>query len=257
MIEHIGNMDTPYFNTYLYTTVTLHPSQMNNDIYKHLKSNLIKSLQGKCYKGYGHISKIYKIEDRRGGNIVAEDSSASATYQVKFSCKLCRPVKNTTIICEVNAINKSLIYLTNGPINVLIFEGHDQINQSNFIYDEKRNALLANIGNGKGVPISVGAHVKIKVVGSLLEHGSQKIIVMGTLENLATKKESDDAIMMKENDDSDYIEYNEYIKQELSNNPDSGENSNEVPEKAVSESEEETEDIESSIESSDDGEKSN
>jgi hypothetical protein len=140
---------------------------------------------------------------------------------------------------------------------VLIFEGHDQINQSNFIYDEKRNALLANIGNGKGVPISVGAHVKIKVVGSLLEHGSQKIIVMGTLESLATKKEIDEAIMTKENDDSDYVEYNEYIKRELSNDPINSENLGEVPEKVASESEDETEDIESSIESGDEGEKSN
>ena len=257
MIEHIGNMDTPYFNTYLYTTVTLHPSQMNNDIYKHLKGNLIKDLQGKCYKGYGHISKIYKIEDRKGGYIVAEDSSASATYQVKFSCKLCRPLKNTTIICEVQAINKSLIYVTNGPINVLIFEGHDQINQNNFIFDEKRNALLANIGNGKGIPVSVGTYVKIKVIGSLLENGSQKIIVMGNLENLATKKESDEAIMMKENDGSDYIEYNEYIKQELVDNNDNpdGKKTEEFPEESVTtESETETE---TETETEDDGEKSN
>ncbi len=248
MIEHIGNMETPYFNTYLYTTVTLHPSQMNNDIYKHLKSTLVKDLQGKCYKGYGHISKIYKIEDRKGGYIVAEDSSASATYQIKFSCKLCRPLKNTTIICEVIAINKSLIYVKNGPINILIFEGHDQINQSNFIYDEKRNALLANMGNGKGVPVSVGTYVKIKVVGALLEHGSQKIVVMGTLESLASKKESDEAIMMKENDDAEYVEYADYIKQELENN---------LPDEKheVSENSESVESIENETE--DEGEKSN
>lgn len=213
-------METPYFNTYLYTTVTLHPSQMNNDIYKHLKNNLIRTIQGKCYKSYGHISKIYKIEERRGGTMVPEDSSASATYQVKFSCKLCRPLKGTTIVCEVKAINKSLIHASNGPIHVLIFEGHDQINQNNFVYDEKRNALFANIGNGKGVPITPGTYVKIKVMGSLLEHGSPKIVVLGTLESLASRKESNESIMMKENDDAGFMEYNEYVKQENENNDD-------------------------------------
>ncbi len=243
-------METPYFKTYLYITVTLHPSQKNNDIYKHLKNNLTRNLQGKCYKSYGHISKIYKIEERRGGTMVPEDSSASATYQVKFSCKLCRPLKNTTIICEVKSINKSLIHVVNGPINVLIFEGHDHINQNNFVYDEKRNALLANIGNGKGIPITPGTYVKVKVINSLLEHGSPKIVVLGTLENLASRKESNDSIMMKENDDSEFVEYNKYVKQE---NNEPGEQpivDEESPESDTIES------TESSEISSDDGEKS-
>lgn len=219
-------MDTPYFNTYLYTTVTLHPSQMNNDIYKHLKNNLVKNYQGKSYKSYGYISKIYKIEERKGGMMIAEDSSASATYQVKFSCKLCRPLKNTTIICEVKAINKSLIHLVNGPINVLIFEGHDQVNQNNFIYDDKRNVLLANIGNGQGVPVTPGTYVKLRVIDSLLENISQKIIVLGTLESLATKKEINESINNKENDDAEFINYDDYIKEKGSETLENNETDN-------------------------------
>ena len=213
-------MESPFLNTYLYTTVTLHPSQMNNDIYKHLKNNLIRDLQGKCYKSYGYISKIYKIEERHGGNMIAEDSSASATYKVKFSCKLCKPLKGSTIVCEVTDINKHLVHIENGPINVLIFEGHDQINQNNFIFDEKRNVLLANMGNGKGKPVKKGTYVKIKVIDSMLEHGSERIIVIGTLESLASSEESNKAITSKENEDENFVDYNDYMSKEKNDNND-------------------------------------
>ncbi len=42
---------------------------MNNDIYKNLKENIIKKLQGKCYKSFGYISKIYKIEQILGNKV--------------------------------------------------------------------------------------------------------------------------------------------------------------------------------------------
>jgi DNA-directed RNA polymerase subunit E'/Rpb7 len=206
--------DSPYFYTYLYTNVTLHPSQFDNDIYKHLKNNLIRKIQGKCYKQYGHVTKIYKIDELSGGNIIAEDTSASALYKVKFSCKICRPLKKSIIVCEVIAINKSLIYLRNGPINVFIFEGSGNVNLNNFIYDERRNVLLANIGGGKGIPVVAGTYIKIQVINSRIVNGSNKILVFGTLENIASKEEINDSIESKENNDVQFVEYDEFIKAE-------------------------------------------
>jgi DNA-directed RNA polymerase subunit E'/Rpb7 len=95
---------------------------------------------------YGYISKIYKIEERHGGEIIAEDPTASATFKLKFSCKLCRPLKGTTIVCEVVSINKTIIGLRNGPIHMIITEGN--INLDNFVYDEKQNVCLAYAQNG-------------------------------------------------------------------------------------------------------------
>jgi DNA-directed RNA polymerase subunit E'/Rpb7 len=211
-------MDTPYFNTFLYSTVSLHPSQMTNDIYIHLKNNLIRKLVGKCYKSYGYISKIYKIEERSTGKLIAEDPTASASYDIKFSCKLCRPLKNTVIVCEVIQINKSLIYLRNGPIHVFIFEGSDNINKTNFVYDERRNVLLAVIGNGKGIPVVIGTYIKIKVDDCRIENGSNKIIVLGILESLATKNDIDDSLLIRENDNIPFVEYDEYLTKESEHN---------------------------------------
>lgn len=204
-------MNSPYFNTYLCSTVALHPSQMNNDITKHLKNNLIKNLQGKCYKNFGYVSKIYSIVEKKGGNIIAEDPSASALYDVKFTCKLCRPLINTFIICEVRGINKQLIHLANGPIQVLIFDSKDKINQDNFTYDDNKNMLLANIGNGKGIQITVGSYVKVKVISARCDNGASKIIVIGSLEKLADKSETDNDIATRENDDIEFVDYTEHV----------------------------------------------
>ena len=203
----------PYFNTYLSTTVILHPSQMDNDIYKHLKNNLINDLQNKCYINFCYIEKIYKIEERSGGKIIPEDPSASASYDVKFSCKICRPLKDTTIVCEVVGISKTIIYLRNGPIYMLIFEG--QINMDNFVYDEKRNVWLAYGASsyipGQGIPIVEGSYVKAKITDTQIENKSTRILTLGTLENIATTKESNEIIESREHDSDEFIEYDDYI----------------------------------------------
>lgn len=200
-----------YFNTTLGTEIALHPSQMDNNIYKHLKNNLIRRYQGKCFNKYGYISKIYKIESYTGGQINPEDSTASALYHIKFSCKLCHPLTNSIITCEVMGINKSIIYLQNGPIHILLFEGKDLINQEKFTYDDRRNTWLANIGDKKAIPIVAGVYINIKVINVLMKNGSDVIIVYGSLEGLATDNERNESIRVREDDDIKILEYDKFI----------------------------------------------
>lgn len=200
-------MDTSYFNTYLYSTVGLHPSQMNNDLYKHLKNNLIKKMQGRCYKHYGYLSKIYKIEEISGGEIIPEDPSASAIYKVKFSCKICNPLIGSNIICEVLAISKDIIAVRNGPINIMIFGGSGYINTQNFIFDGRKNVLIAKTGNDKGLPIVVGTYVIMKIIAKRIEHNSKNIFVIASLENIASQKLIEESIKQKEDSDNNFMEY--------------------------------------------------
>jgi DNA-directed RNA polymerase subunit E'/Rpb7 len=205
-------MSSPYFNTYLTTEIVLYPSQMNNDIYKYLKNNLIERFQDKCFQHYGYIIKIYKIEERRGGIITPEDPTASAKYIVKFSCKLCKPLKNSTIVCEILAINKAIVHLRNGPINVVVLESN--LNTNNFIFDEHRNIFLAKDGNGKtGSPVLKGSYVKIKIINSQIEDKSSRILVSGFLESLATKEEIEKMILDRERENYDYVDYDKYTLQ--------------------------------------------
>lgn len=213
-------MSGPYFNTELYCKVGLYPNQMDNEIYKNLKQNVIDKYEGKCYKSYGLIVKIYKINERSEGKLIPEDTSASAHYNIKFSCKLCKPLINSSIICEVKSISKSIIYLKNGKIEIFILDSKIDVNLNNFIYDERRNALIANIGNNKVKPVENGDFLKVNVLGVKIEDGVNKIIVIGSLENLASTEEINDYISQQDND----IYNKEDFKAKYSENNDANDN---------------------------------
>ncbi len=206
-------MSGPYFNTELYCKVGLYPNQMDNDIYKNFKQNVIKKYQGKCYKSYGLIVKVHKISERFEGKLIPEDPSASAHYNVKFSCRLCKPLIGSLVVCEVIGISKSIIYLKNGKIDIFILDSKNDVNPNNFVYDERRNALIANIGNNKGKPVENGDFLKVKVLGVKIEHGVNKIVVIGSLESMASEKESNESILQQDDDKEDFQPYDEYVQQ--------------------------------------------
>lgn len=222
----------PYFNTYLSTEIILKANQMNNDIYKHLKNNLIDKIQGKCYMDYGFIVKIFQIEERSGGKIISEDAYASASYKIKFSCKICKPLKDSFICCEVVSINKSIVYLRNGPMYMLILEGY--INTNNFIFDDNKNILLGINKSGAKIPIIQGTFVIAKITGTQIEDKSKRILMIGTLENIATDKEIKNNIELIEKDNKIFIDIDNYIdnnkeKQESKESEDNNESNLNTP----------------------------
>ena len=68
------------------------------------------SEENKCNK-YGYVIKIFKIIEYDNGVIEPENFMAFAIYNVKYSARLCKPIENTKIICEIEIINKVIIVL--------------------------------------------------------------------------------------------------------------------------------------------------
>ena len=207
------SLNTSYFNTFLTTQLAVHPKYMDNNIKKHIKAILIETFQDKCLNHYGYIYKIYKIEEMSNGILVPEDLSVSALFNIKFSCKLCRPLKNTVIICEVIGINRALIYLRNGPIYILVLEGG--INSEKFIFDDKHNVLLYQTNKSIGTQIVKGSYVKIKMVDARIEHNAKRITAMGILDDIATPEEVAEMISQKESDAGKFISYEKYVGNEV------------------------------------------
>jgi DNA-directed RNA polymerase subunit E'/Rpb7 len=206
----------PYFNTTFTKTIGLHPNQMNKKLNKNLKDNLIKKFQNKCFGSYGYIYKIYKITEKDGGLIIPENPLAPAMYKVTFQCKLCRPLRGSTIILEVKAINTNLIYLVNGPIHCVIFEGYDQINKKKFTFDERRNILVGHLDNKKGVKVGPGTFVKVKCIDLRIENGTKKITMLGILDSIASKEESEKAFIEKEQEeDLPFYDYEDYSSKDI------------------------------------------
>ena len=178
-------MSGPYVTTTLSATVNLKPRQMDNNIYKHLKENVIQKLEGKCYRKYGYISKIYEILEYSKGKIVPENPMASALFGVKFSCRLCHPIKKRQIICRVQKITKLFMNASNGPITVII----TKLNNKVFYQDPKSNKLFARIENEKSIEVTPGKYVKLTIESKSFSDMDHIIMAIGELISLATDQE--------------------------------------------------------------------
>lgn len=206
-------MSSPYINTRLYSRVTILPNQMNNDIYSHMKLNLIKRLEGKCYKNYGFITKIYEILERSDANMEPENPMAAAVYKVKFACRLCIPIKDKYIICKVEKTIPMLTSLSNGPIRVIVT--NDRINRENFILGKNGILIRSQLGVKS---LNPGDHVKIRIDSRKFNDSDSIIMCMGVLESMASLEESSRFASDEYNVEEKFTDYDKYIRAEEKQN---------------------------------------
>lgn len=210
-MSNIKYENSPYITTELTTSVSLEPSQMNNNIYKNLKNNLINRFSGKCFKDFGYISKIYDISKYSDGYIVAENPKSAARFYVTFNCKLCFPLLRKQIICKIDRANRQIMRLNNGPISVLVTT-KDRINKNIFFIDQKTGNLMAKKDN-KSVPITIGDYVKVTIESRQFNDQDTMIMAMGFIEDIATDEEVKESYE-KEFGNDETILYDDYLKLE-------------------------------------------
>lgn len=205
-------MSSPYINTKLSTSIILHPYQMDNNIYINLKKNLERKLVGKCYKQYGYVEKVIEIMNydniKNEGIIEAENVESSALYDLQFSCRLCRPLPQTQIICEISRVNKLLLTAVNGPILIIIT--YDRINNNVFFKDNNENIRYKK-GN-KSYILAPHDFVKINIQTVILQDKEEKIKAMGFMFDIATEEEKKTYYEdLYNNETNKLIDYEKYI----------------------------------------------
>lgn len=183
LIQHKVNVFNPYINTTLVCPVMLFPNQLDNKKYLHLKTNLSDKLVGKCYKSYGYITEIFKIDETSDGIIEAEDPTCSAKYIVKFSCRLCYPIEGKEIIFKIDKLNKNIIGGVNGPILAVITT--DKINKEKFYPDNNRNLRI----KGSSAMVLPEMYIKVQILKSTFSDSDTSIFVLGYLVDIANKEE--------------------------------------------------------------------
>lgn len=176
-------LHSPYIETSLRCPIMLNPTQMDNKLELYLKANLNNYTKGRCFLNYGYVVKINKIEETSDGRIEEEDSSCSAKFIVKFSCRLCLPAKNREIICKIDRMNKALISGINGPIKAIITP--DKINKENFFTDTDRNIRIKN----NSELLEPEMYIKVLILQSTFSHYDTNIIAISFLQNIATDQE--------------------------------------------------------------------
>jgi DNA-directed RNA polymerase subunit E'/Rpb7 len=222
-------ISSPYVKTYLFTTVKIMPQQMDNNIMKHIKSNLKRNVEGRNFYQYGFVNKIHDVyADKKNAYVIPEDPTSSVEYKVKFGCTMCYPLNSSIIVGTVRSAIESMMYVTNGPL-LIVVNAMDSINKSVFSFNGKLNTWLAKkdskettstsaseSGTTKYVPIKEGIHVKIRIINKKITAGEDKIICLGYLEDLATPEEvknniSDEYSVSKEVEMTEYIDVDNIV----------------------------------------------
>jgi DNA-directed RNA polymerase subunit E'/Rpb7 len=207
----------PYILTNLEGKVSIQPNQMNNNIKKFLKENIQKKYTGKNLGNYGYIVKIISIVDYSGGNIIPEDTRSSAIFSVVFSCKLCRPLRETFMTFSIQEINMAMIKLVNGPILLVCFPRlYTTINKETFIVDDKKKIIQGiDSKTGEKITLVEGIHVRVKINSMKIADNQDIIYVHGFIDRLATQEEITNSVNIRESDEINYKKFNEYAKSEF------------------------------------------
>jgi len=199
-------MASPYINTILSTPVILRPDQMNNNIYINLKNNLEYKLVNKCFLNYGYVLKIIKIIEYADGVIEAENIESSALFNLKFSCRLCLPLKGMRITCEITRINKLLIMARNGPILVVITP--DRINSTVFFKDNNNNIRYKKDDQNTPILLEPQDFIVVTIQSLKFFDRDEKIKAIGILDNVATDDEKKKYYSDKYREDEPIVDIN-------------------------------------------------
>lgn len=200
----MNNAISPYIITRLHSTIVLKPEQMNENLYNNLKQNLLIAYKNRCYKDYGCIMDIIEILSKEIGRCETEDLTASARFNVTYSCILCRPLKGTYIICKIDKLTKAVILAKNGPIAVIIIP--DKINDNNFVVFNNNIRYKDKNNNNSYQSLAPDDIIKIKILNLSFRNNADNISVIGYLDNIASTKE------IKDYYDEQYIAIGESIQ---------------------------------------------
>ena len=176
---------SPYINTKMYTTLSLPPEALHNDLYQRLKDKLVRTYEKRCFRDYGYIVKIFKILECEEAPFIPEDPFVSGQFRLSFSCRMCIPVKKRLIVASISTIQELLIVAQNGPLYIYITI--DRINDSVFFMDGN-NRLRYRIDD-KSSLLRPADFVKISVVSYTFDNRADRMKAIGFLHNIATNEE--------------------------------------------------------------------
>jgi DNA-directed RNA polymerase subunit E'/Rpb7 len=222
-------LENPYINTKLYSTVMLTPSELNNELYINIKKKLKTNLLNKCFGNYGYISNIYELFEYKNGYLHPENLASTVLFNVSFSCKICKPLINQTIIAKVDVINRVFIRLNNGPLTIVITT--DRINDKKFFMDKNYNVLYSNKENKTSQLLKEHQFVKVTLLTIKMNDGDNRIICIGYLEDIASDVEIEQHFKDNYNsDNNNFINYEDYIADNKKKEEDIANNKNDKKE---------------------------
>ena len=177
-------LHNPFVITENKIIVELLPSQMNSNLYSHLKRNIELRVLGKC-NNIGLFIKVEKLLKYDENEINIENFTANAEYSVVYLATLCVPLPDTEVILRVEkTICEHGNYLFNSGNSAL-----------SCVMSVKNNTHFLSMKNSK-IHISkydkyldVGDYVKVLIKNKRSDPRDKKIGIAGKIIDIATEEE--------------------------------------------------------------------
>jgi len=145
-----------------------------------MKIVLKKKVEKKCNEN-GYIDEVYRITNYKDGNLISENLSGNAIFNVSYHCKICIPIENTIIIGQVKVINQEVIVCMNGPVMIFITKNNIDSNiweiSEGYLHKEKKDKL------------SIGQYIKIHIINKNINQGDIQVKAIGILLDYPTTEE--------------------------------------------------------------------
>jgi DNA-directed RNA polymerase subunit E'/Rpb7 len=182
----------PYVIREVSTKVTLLPTQLDFNLYKNLKNNLVTKVEGKNIK-IGNVVRVHKITDYNHGYIDTNSFNGNAIYDIKYIATLCIPIEQKQIVVKVNMRNDTekginikdlkAIRCGNGCIDCIVMTNMIDMQKFQINVDGTVSIRETN------TPIKENDYLKITIQNKQINANTNRIMVIGYLNDIANESE--------------------------------------------------------------------
>jgi DNA-directed RNA polymerase subunit E'/Rpb7 len=115
--KHLENI---YFESIIKQRIIIHAKYLNNKINEYILTFLKNKFEGRCIsEGYIQENTI-EIINKSIGYMNGSRFTGDVTYDILYKAKICNPLVNNIIECQVKFINKLGLLCNNGPITIIV-----------------------------------------------------------------------------------------------------------------------------------------
>ena len=119
-VNNENYLENIYFESIIKQRIIIQAKHLNNKINDYIIAYLKNKFEGRCIsEGYIQQDTI-EIVKKSIGIMSGSRFTGDVTYDILYKAKICNPLVNNIIECQVKFINKLGLLCNNGPITIIV-----------------------------------------------------------------------------------------------------------------------------------------
>jgi len=119
-VNNENYLENIYFESIIKQKIIIQSKYLNNKINEYIINYLKNKFEGRCIsEGYIQQDTI-EIINKSVGHMNGSRFTGDITYDILYKAKICNPLVNNIIECQVKFINKLGLLCNNGPITIIV-----------------------------------------------------------------------------------------------------------------------------------------